>query len=667
MTGRLGIEALRAQIRNVRCRSMDGRLFAAESSIRRIFDAQAIKQAVAELKCHPEDRIGLAEAILHKGVITFAILVWMNREDAIVDFRRWEYLESTRLSENAATLFAPSFGVDFVREYSWQFHPHFFHLGDDIEIDERKILPFLRDVGQVDEGGFGIVSRIEVHPLLQNFYPESQKPVVIVRKQLRKQNKSDTRENALFQNEKRSLLLLNSRKHPHIIPFFGAYRYGPDLCFLFPVLEMDLEHFFEREDSRRFGDFEWDFTFVAALQGLSSALSHVHDVRLQLDTEGVDFSGIGYHHDLRPANILVTSKTFVLADFGMGRLKAANELSQTPWKVGAGDYIAPECMDNDFVHQDVGRAIDVWAFGCLVAEVAAFIRAGAQGLRDFSKARLSRPPGSGANIESTYFYDGEGRMKSVVKDWLVGVSRSGAQLPLDGFLLDLVFAVLVPPLERPKIADVYRRLSLLNVRAHHAAALESFDRFFGESPSGSKPSQEYTRAWLARERLKIFGRASGLDDAELDYTRHHSSAQKWVLSLRQIFDALQSLLRINQTSSTPGSANSIITDVARFEVQQPLGPEISLPGDAASLVADIQKRVRELWNLLPNAQLREAESEWADTMRRQDGLGQYADLEQVRSSVMSDGHEREDGVLMVEQGSHGMSGNTKARNGAPNC
>lgn len=487
--------------------------------------------------------------------------------------------------------------------------------------------------------------------------------MIVVRKQLRKQ-KSDTRENPLFQNEKRSLLLLNSRKHPHIIPFFGAYRYGQDLCFLFPVLEMDLEQFFQRD--RFFGDFKWDSTFVAALWGLSSALCHVHDVRLQLDTEGVDFLGIGYHHDLRPANILVTEKTFVLADFGMGRLKSADETSQTPWKVGAGDYIAPECMDNELLHQDVGRGIDVWAFGCLVAEVVTFMRAGSPGLRDFSKARLS--PGSLANMESTYFYNNEGRMKSVVEDWFVELSLACAQPPLDRFLLDLAFGILVPPLRRPKIADASRRLSFLNVKAHQEAALESFDRFLRERSSESKTSQDYTKVLVARQRLKIFGKASGLDGTESQHTRPEqldlpSNNKERVALLRQIFNTLQILARRNNRDSRARGSATTIEDVARFEAPQALpDPKLSLLlGDAATLVAEIQKRVQELWALLPeNVQLQEAESDWADdTMLRQDRSDPLTDPRQSLRSVASDVRQREDsGFTVDERRSQGMSSST---------
>lgn len=173
MTSRPNIEALRRQIRNVRCESIEKRPFVPAALLQSFFTPHAIKEAVSELDCQPEDRIGLGNAICSDGITTFAVLIWMGREDAIVDFRRWQYLNSIRLSEETAIRIAPSFGVDFVREVAWQFRPHFFRLGENVEMDEREILPFLRETGVANEGGFGLVSKVEIHPLLQNFCPGS--------------------------------------------------------------------------------------------------------------------------------------------------------------------------------------------------------------------------------------------------------------------------------------------------------------------------------------------------------------------------------------------------------------------------------------------------------------------------------------------------------------
>jgi hypothetical protein len=173
MTSRATIDALRLQIGNIRCQSMDTRPFVPKVLLQHIFTPQTIAKAVAELNCAPEDRIDLQDAIQREGIVTFAILIWMRREDTVVAFRMRECLDIIALTQDSVVAIAPSFGLEFVREHSWHFRPHFFHKGDNLEIDERKVLPFLREVGQTEEGGFGAVSKVEVHHLLQDFYPGS--------------------------------------------------------------------------------------------------------------------------------------------------------------------------------------------------------------------------------------------------------------------------------------------------------------------------------------------------------------------------------------------------------------------------------------------------------------------------------------------------------------
>lgn len=449
-------------------------------------------------------------------------------------------------------------------------------------------------------------------------------PVVIVRKSLRKEG-SHERRKSLFNNEKRCLLLLNSRRNPNIIPFFGAYTYGQEFCFLFPVFEMDLKQLFQRD--RYYGDFQWDFTFIAALQGLSSALSYVHDVRLQLDTEGVDFSGIGYHHDLRPANILVTKKTFVLADFGLGRLKSAEENSRTRWKAGAGDYIAPECMNDELDHQRVGRTIDVWAFGCLLAEVAAFMRTGFQGLEDFCQARLDL--GSFANLETSYFHNTQGCLKDSVKKWLNGFFLNHYQLPIHNNLHSLVYEILVPVAVRPNISDIVLRLSRLNVKAHYYATLECFDKIVEEILSESRTPRDSRTIWCERERLKAFGNVLYLDDDERDSQFSeidHLEGEKCVKILRQLFETLRTLIDtdalLSNVDESKANGNCFELESQPFHAKTP-----------SVFAADIQNIVKGLLNLLPAAQLKKAQSVWGDAILERDKINQLGGLDRTKSDV----------------------------------
>lgn len=162
-----------------------------------------------------------------------------------------------------------------------------------------------------------------------------------------------------------------------------------------------LKHFLGRTE--RFALFSEDRTFYQALQGLASALDCVHNFKVRREDHEVDLARIGYHHDIRPANILVTSHTFMLADFGLSKMKPSERGSQADWKIGGGDYIAPECRDENFREQAVGRAIDIWAFGCMIVDIATYMLRGARGVQDAMDNRscVASPIW---NVRNSYFW-----------------------------------------------------------------------------------------------------------------------------------------------------------------------------------------------------------------------------------------------------------------------
>jgi serine/threonine protein kinase len=471
--------------------------------------------------------------------------------------------------------------------------------------------------------------------------------VVIVRKALRRASPDDSRR-LLFDNEKRTLLLLNRRKHPNIVPFYGAYKYGPELCLLFPVLDMDLSDFFQRDS--RYGDFQWDFTFFAALRGLSSALSYVHDVRLRPDVEGVDVSGIGYHHDLRPANILVTKRTFVLADFGLGRLKSVGQDSHTGWKAGAGDYIAPECMDENLVNQDVGRAIDVWAFGCLIAEVVTYMRSGSQALAHFCNARMS--PGSLANWETSYFHNSQGHAKGSVRHWLDNLLLSGRPPSLDKWTHHLIFEILLPVPVRPKIPEVSLRLSLINVQAHYDAALEIFDKIVEDMPSHLKMFGSAMSIWFERERLKAFGSLLGPDGDKWNSQSlevvHHEGDQ-YAIILKQLFEILRSLSYTITLASEHAESQTGNKALADPRTEKLVAAGQTHDNEITTFAADVQGCVQGLWDLLPRNQLRKIESRWIHAMRDLDKVDQLGGLEQALSAGEPAAYQEGAALVMMRQ------------------
>jgi hypothetical protein len=172
MASRETLQSIWKQIENNRVKSTSGRYFVPPSNLTAIFTPLAISKALAELECEPEDRISLAQAIQPDGIVTFAILVWMRVEDAIVEFRRHRCLDSSLpLDETTAKKIAPSFGTLFCNEVQWEFRPYFFHRNEDVVIRPAEILPFIQKVGQQKLGGFGAVDQLVVHPSLQDFYP----------------------------------------------------------------------------------------------------------------------------------------------------------------------------------------------------------------------------------------------------------------------------------------------------------------------------------------------------------------------------------------------------------------------------------------------------------------------------------------------------------------
>ena len=176
---------------------------------------------------------------------------------------------------------------------------------------------------------------------------------------------------------------LHHLEHPNILPLLTSYTYNGVPNFLLPLVEGgDLEHLLN--EKRRPKDFAEDTNFYRALSGLTSALETLHDYKSGvLGTEM-----IGYHHDLKPKNVLVSETHFVLSDFGLSKLKTGED-SRTPFKKGQGHYLAPECEDFElnFSKGIISRASDVWSLGCIILEAIVFMVGGADAVAEFRKSR----------------------------------------------------------------------------------------------------------------------------------------------------------------------------------------------------------------------------------------------------------------------------------------
>jgi serine/threonine protein kinase len=170
-------------------------------------------------------------------------------------------------------------------ERQWEFRPVIFEYGEiHRAVGDDEILPFLdEDIG--GEGGFGIVWTVKIHASAQKLVSSSLETVVIARKELRETDSG---------NERTILELL---RHPNIVRVFGSYTHHGVHNLRFPYVSMNLEGLFQQMsiiDSH---------VVISGIYGLSDALSKIHDFSSVDDN--IEIKSIGYHPDLRLANILV--------------------------------------------------------------------------------------------------------------------------------------------------------------------------------------------------------------------------------------------------------------------------------------------------------------------------------------------------------------------------
>ena len=119
--------------------------------------------------------------------------------------------------------------------------------------------------------------------------------------------------------------------------------------------------------------------------GICRALKHM--VEGQGPEDGEKF--VGYHFDLKPANILIFGvHTWQIADFGQSVFRAKTGSSMKLTNPGGTDeYAPPENADTDPEAKASSR-YDVWSMGCILLELIAFLAMkGRPGIDELDSAR----------------------------------------------------------------------------------------------------------------------------------------------------------------------------------------------------------------------------------------------------------------------------------------
>ncbi|KAJ2902156.1 kinase-like protein [Zalerion maritima] len=342
--------------------------------IERLLTRQTIKTSLAETQNLTDNELDLhqyAKAIRNTSLAIFATLVLSGHQKYILGFLS-RCLEDKALPFSEESLhFLPELPRrNFVYD-QWGFCPIVLQRGDiHRQFHNESILPFIQEE-QCGRGGFGKVYKVKVDGSCQCL-SSGEEDLIIARKELADFDDADA--------ERGILNMLQTLKHPNIVEFLGSYSVRSTHSLLFPFVPMDLKAFLETMP-------DVDACVVySGMSGIADALSKIHQFTIKPDPE-LSISKIGFHHDLSPANILVLeNKVFLMTDFGLSQMKSNDENSKTLLRGGHDDYLGPEAFDYATARNGVvGRALDVWSFACILAEMATFL--GGRSVSEFQQSR----------------------------------------------------------------------------------------------------------------------------------------------------------------------------------------------------------------------------------------------------------------------------------------
>ena len=211
----------------------------------------------------------------------------------------------------------------------------------------------------------------------------------------------------------------------------------------------DLADFLRKE--QRPSQYLLDETFYVALCGLSSAIESVH----YYTYTALSLELIGCHGNLKPHNILIEGTKFILGGFGLSKLQA--DSNQAGHKYAIGDYVAPECIDQDTYEclSYSGHASDIWSFGCVISEILTYMKHGMAGVEEYKNRRkVTHPPWI------THTFHNCGQHHAGVATWLSDFENEGSEVEQN--LIRLIRNMTqINPSDRPTAKSVSIRLRLM--------------------------------------------------------------------------------------------------------------------------------------------------------------------------------------------------------------
>jgi len=588
------MEVLRDSILMLCVRNYRKQKFVPEARLFELLTADKIIQACKNT-INDSKVVDITDAVFRKARKVFAILVLIGHLKLIEEFVKDDHFQESPLDHKLPfsiqylQSILPNLQAELFHDQQWVFcAPYFSDSRIPRYFQDQTILPYQKNV-RLTSGGFGVVFDVEIndahHRLSRVGTTAAPGVISLVRKEMAPQEND-------FETEVQNLSFLNLLKHPNVVHLLSCYHHEQNIHLLFPkASEGDLGDLLTSERPSLFARNE---SFLIAFTGLASAIHSVHE----FTAGGFYIRRIGCHHDLKPKNVLVDAGRFILADFGLSRFKHGADGSKTHYRTRNGYEIAPECQSlNGKVCNTVHRSSDIWSFGCIVANVLAYMRRGKDGVESFKQARKFNNDGE----ILSYFHRGDTENRGM-HSWLQELVPECSSS--ERMLLELVRQILVlDPGDRPLAGDVVAELQFITLHALAQEISRNFGRF--ESMTGQ------TGIELLIEKKSFMGWQHSLgliSDHTPDVSLKHLSGCD---NFEGTLDRLESLQNVLETSD-PLSKNIRRRLILPFRQHN------------SSLLAFLEHSIQTSANMYLETSLLEAEStEYLQL------LSQYIDVKEI--------------------------------------
>jgi serine/threonine protein kinase len=359
------------------------------------------------------------------------------------------------------------------------------------QLDQAVVVPILFDQSddsedRIGQGSFGKVFKVRIDSSHHAFPPTRDGLFAL---KIFFEQGSRTRDD--FNRESRALKKMAENPHPHITPHLASWTQNGKFYMLFPLAEQNLQTFMAERPHPPLTK-ENILFILTQMKGLADGVRRIHilapsglgphTLNRSLSVAAQKQGSTGFHHDLKPANILVFLSpgiggfSFSISDFGSARIGSIlsgsnpNPNPKTYTKTlspGDVEYAAP---DSEIVKK-TGRPYDMWSLGCIFLEMLIWtLGLGEDSLADFSIKRLG-PPDHRGNEDGAFWYkdvDGVPRHKQAVEDQIAMLTNHCRKRGIfEDLIATIVKLLTINPSNRIDAPALHNALDAILIQAEH--------------------------------------------------------------------------------------------------------------------------------------------------------------------------------------------------------